>query len=283
MAWDVSDQATGWFALRHAEPDQSEGRALVVRCQRRRRHLFDFAPTRRREIERFAIHVDVARTDDFPRFLIAWSWHNTKSTDPLWALMNCAERLGRKITEAEASAILEEASITRRRMKADNLGRFLGLNYEIREKLRITTIGAKNVPKRARRELRKRKDRLYQERKRRARGARPHSKSLSQTKPWQAINMSRRTWERHRNKVRDAKTSAAIFLSTSDEIASLAQLRKGLPRAVCDGHASIPPGGATMAVDDPASVYSQLPIELRLLALGLGDAQIFGLQIGVAA
>src|SRR6266403_6245982 len=29
MARYVSDQATGWFALRHAEPDQSEGRAAV--------------------------------------------------------------------------------------------------------------------------------------------------------------------------------------------------------------------------------------------------------------
>jgi hypothetical protein len=96
--------------------------------------------------------------------------------------------------------------------------------------------------------------------------------------------MSRKTWERRRNKARDAKTSAAIFLSTSDEIASPAQLRRrGLPRAVCDGQASIPPGGATMAVDDPASVYSKLPLELRLFALGLGDARIFGPQIGVAA
>jgi hypothetical protein len=195
--------------------------------------------------------------------------------------------MGRKITEAEASAILAEASITRRHMTADNLGRFLGLPYKTREELRITTIGAKNVPKQARKVLRKRKDRLYQERKRRARGARPHSESLSRTRPYVAMKISRRTWERHRNKgceADDAKTSAAIFLSTSDEIASPAQLRRrGLPRAVCDGQASIPPGGATMAVDDPASVYSKLPLELRLFALGLGDARIFGPQIGVAA
>jgi hypothetical protein len=111
--------------------------------------------------------------------------------------MNCAQRLGRRITHAEASAILEEASITRRHMTADNLGRFLGLSYRIREELRITTIGAKDVGRQARRVLRKRKDRLYQEGKRRALGARPHSQSLSRTKPWEAMNMSRRTWERH--------------------------------------------------------------------------------------
>jgi hypothetical protein len=47
--------------------------------------------------------------------------------------------------------------------------------------------------------------------------------------------------------------------------------------------ASSPPDGATMAVDDRASVYGELPVELRLFALGLGDAGIFGAEIGVAA
>jgi hypothetical protein len=252
---------------------------------------FELAPIRRREIERYAKHVGAADTDDFPRFLIAWSWHNTKSTDPLGALMNCAHRIGGKITEDEASAILEEASITRRHMTADNLGCFLGLPYAIRQELRITTIGAKNVPKRARIELRKRADRLYQERKRRARGAHPHSQSLSRTKPWDAMNMSRRTWERHRNRARnsnDAKMSAAIFLSTSDEIASQAQLRRrGLPSgAVAPKKGRGLPSSqtaTTMPVDDVASVFSSLSLELRILALGLGHSKIFGAQIGIAA
>jgi hypothetical protein len=38
-----------------------------------------------------------------------------------------------------------------------------------------------------------------------------------------------------------------------------------------------------MAVDDRASVYGELPVELRLFALGLGGAKIFGPEIGVAA
>src|SRR5262245_6691889 len=36
--------------------------------------------------------------------------------------------------------------------------------------------------------------RLYHERRRRAQGARPHSQSLSRTKPWEAMNMSQRSW-----------------------------------------------------------------------------------------
>src|SRR5262249_41639306 len=120
----------------------SQVRGVVMR--RRYRRPFDFAPTRRREIERYAKHIDAAHTDDFPRFLIAWAGHNQKSTGPVGALRNCGKKTGRKITEVEASAIPKEASITRRHMRADNLGRFLGLSYKTREDLRITTIGAKD-------------------------------------------------------------------------------------------------------------------------------------------
>src|SRR5262249_54330527 len=151
-------------------------------------------------------------------WLVAWVWHNPKAKDPIWSIMECARNMGRKITAAEASAITEEASITPRHLSADNLARFLGVTYEARQKPGLTTIGSIDVGKRARKELRKRKDRLAKGRIRRALGACPHSRSLSRTKPWEAMKISRRTWERHRNKARDAKTSAAIFLSTSDEI-----------------------------------------------------------------
>ena len=260
-----------------------------VSAPRRRRHSnFDFAAKRRREIVLHARHVGAAETEDFSRWLIAWVWHNRSAKDQIWSVMECAKNMGGKVTEAEASAITEEASITRKHLTADSLARFLGVTYADRQTLRLTTIGSVNVKKGARKELRRRRDRMARERKRRASGMRPRAEyeanSLSATKPWEALNMSRRTWERHRNRAPDAKTSAAIFLSTSDEIASRTQLRrKGLPRGVCDAQASMPAAGATMAVDDPASVYCELPIELRLLALGLGSSKIFGSQIGVAA
>jgi hypothetical protein len=78
-------------------------------------------------------------------------------------------------------------------MSADRLGRWLGLTHAIRTALRITTIGSVDVGKRTRKELRRRKDRAYQERRRRDRGARPHSESLSQSQPWKELGMSRRT------------------------------------------------------------------------------------------
>src|SRR5262249_55731843 len=128
--------------------------------QRRRKHDRDLNPIRRREIVRHAVYVGAADTADFSRWLIAWLWHNPRARDQIWSLMEKAKRMGGKITEAEASAITEEASITRRHMTADNLAKFLGVTYAHRQALGLTTIGATDVGKRARRVLRQRRDRM---------------------------------------------------------------------------------------------------------------------------
>jgi hypothetical protein len=254
-----------------------------MKSQPGRRKHFDRTVRRRREIEAHARHVGAADTDDLSRWLIAWVWHNWQSKDQINALMECARRMGHKrMSPAEALEIIEEASITRKCWSADSLARFLGLKYRDRQTLGITTIGSIDVGKRARRVLRQRNDRLYQECRRRARGARPRSESLSVTKPWDTMNISRRTWERRRNKGRDASSSAAVFLSSGEESASVERKRE-FEGAAGAAQASSPPDGATMAVDDRASVYGELPGELRLFALGLGGAKIFGPEIGVAA
>jgi hypothetical protein len=225
---------------------------------KRRRNNFDFTAKRRREIVLHARHVGAMDTEDRSRWLIAWVWHNPKAKDQIWSVMNAAWNMGREIPEAEASEIIEEASITRRHLSADNLARFLGVTYEQRQALRLTTIGSVNVGKRARKELRKRNDRLAKERKRRVLGMRPQSESLSATKPWEAMNMSRRTWERRRNRARDATLSAAIFLSSKDRTATRASDNEISPRYVVSPKALAPWHG-----------YTKLPVELRMLALGL--------------
>src|SRR5262245_59214196 len=151
---------------------------------RRRNGNFDFAAKRRREIVLHARHVGAAETEDFSRWLIAWVWHNRSAKDQIWSVMECAKNMGGKITEAEASAVTEEASIARKHLSADNLAMFLGVTYQQRRQLGLTTIGSVNVKKRARKELRKRRDRLAKEAKRRAAGMRPQSESLSATEPW---------------------------------------------------------------------------------------------------
>jgi hypothetical protein len=195
----------------------------VAAPKRRRNTNFDFLAKRRREIILHARHVGAAKTEDFSRWLVAWVWHNRKAIDQIWSVMEAAKRMGGTVTEAEASAMTEEASTCRKHLSADNLARFLGVTYEQRQALQLTTIGSVNVRRRTRKELRKRRDRLNKERKRRALGMRPQSESLSATQPWRELGMSRRTWERHRNKARDANDatlSTPSLLNGEDRLAS---------------------------------------------------------------
>src|SRR5262245_53693263 len=108
----------------------------------------------------------------------------------------------------------------------------VGVTFQQRQALGLTTIGSIDVKKRARKELRKRRDRLYREQKRRAQGIRARAEyeanSLSARKPWEELKMSRRTWERHRNKARDASVSAPIFLSGEDTPAT-SEAKQGWP------------------------------------------------------
>src|SRR2546429_8197378 len=243
------------------------------RRRRNRKSAFRLDHIRRREIERFARHVDAADTEDLDQYLIAWVWHNRQSTDPIWAIRNAARRMGRpNLTVAEASAILGEASDTRKHLTADNLARFLGVTYAQRQALRLTTIGSIDVKKRARKELRKRRDRIARERKRRALGMRPQSESLSATKPWRELGMSRAAWYR-RNKARrkgETTLSAALFICSEDRTVST-----GLSEQRCRAEErikkelSVFADGDHDAADRYVTAHSELPLELRLLALGL--------------
>ena len=123
--------------------------------------VFDISAKRRREIERLAIHVGVADTDDLATYLIAWVWHNPKAKDPAGAVMECARRIGRKgMSPIEAEQIISEANNTRRRRSADNLARWLGLTWVQRQRLGIDTIGSIDVNTRARKERRRLRKRL---------------------------------------------------------------------------------------------------------------------------
>jgi hypothetical protein len=242
--------------------------------RRRRQHNFSFPAKRRREIVLHARYVGAADTEDFSRWLIAWVWHNPRATDQIWSVMEAAKNMGGKITEAQASAVTEEASVTRKHRSADNLARFLGVTYAQRQALRLTTIGSVNVGKRARKVLRKRQDRLAKERKRRAAGMRPQSESLSATKPWRGLGMSRAAWYRRnkqRNETGETTLSAAIFLSSEDRTVST-----GLSERVFDPKQEKKKRGlpssqtaTTVAADTYVTAHSSLPLELRLLALGL--------------
>jgi hypothetical protein len=229
---------------------------------------------RRREIVLHARYVGAAGTDDFSQWLIAWVWSNPRAKDQIWSVMEAAKSMGGKIPEAEASAITEEASNTGKRLSADSLARFLGVTYAQRQALGLTTIGSVDVGRRARKELRKRRDRIAKERKRRARGVLARAEylanSLSTAQPWRGKGMSRASWYRQ-NKARrrrETSVSAALFLSRDDRpVSPKREERPSEGRFAPKEERGLPSSqtATTMAVDR----LETLPVELRLMALCL--------------
>jgi hypothetical protein len=163
---------------------------------------FDKLAARRHEIERFARHIDVADSDDFRIFLIAWQWHNPNSKDGIGALMMAAQRMGGAITEEQAEQIIEEADARPKIRKADALGHWLRLSDAIRTFLKICTIGSFDVSKRQRALRRKERNRASKEMKRRAAGKKTRVEYLaaakSRAQQWKLKGISRRTWYRQR-------------------------------------------------------------------------------------
>ena len=251
----------------------------IPQRRRRRNYNFDFLAKRRKEIVSHARLVGAIETEDRDRWLIAWLWFNRKATDPIWSLMEAAKRMGGQITEAEASAITEEASICRKHLSADNLARFLGVTYAQRQALGLTTIGSTNVKKAARRELRKLRARKALMAKRRAAGMRPQSESLSATQPWRELGMSRAAWYRRnkrRNETGETTLSTASFLSTADRPVSgmeagtsehgFAMKKETRPEAAPPEAANVSAGlpssrtATTVAADRPVNRAETIPI-----------------------
>ena len=258
---------------------------------RRRNGNFDFTAKRRREIVLHARHVGAAETEDFSRWLIAWVWHNRRAKDQIWSVMECAKNMGGKITEAEASAITEEASITRKHLTADDLARFLGVTIVQRTALGLTTIGACNFSKRARKQQRKHRDRMAKERKRRAIGvlSRAEYEANSMAAKAREEGVSRMTIYRRKRAAEQAKNrpdvtgvSAACLLSAEDGPVSPARgagpseghfvSKKECPRSGRGVAATVGARGLSSsqtATTMAADIHASLPLELRLLALGL--------------
>jgi hypothetical protein len=163
---------------------------------------FDLPRMRRLEIERYARDLDVADTDDFRPFLVAWQWHNPNSKDAAGALMMAAKRMGGAIAEEQAEQIINEADTVPKCRKADALGRYLRLTDKMRTALGITTIGSFDLSKRQRALRKRERSRARKEMKRRAAGQKSRVEFLatakSQRQPWKAEGISRRTWYRRR-------------------------------------------------------------------------------------
>lgn len=120
--------------------------------------------------------------------------------DPRTKIMGFIELRCPWMPIAEAKAVLIETIAKPRRWRADKLAWRLRLTHADRTTLKITTIGSIDVPKSARyrhREARKAKAKLER---RRSAGMRPReqyeAQSVSRSKPWEALSMSRAAWYR---------------------------------------------------------------------------------------
>lgn len=100
--------------------------------------------------------------------------------------------------------VYERAKVRYQPISQEALGRMLRLSYAERQELDIRTIGACDVTVAQRRKIQVEKkreaDRLTKQAKRRAAGVQTRADYLAnshtQTKPWEAYRVSRRTWER---------------------------------------------------------------------------------------
>ena len=214
-------------------------------------------------------------TEDRDRFLIAWLWHCPKAQDRAWSLKHAFATMNRRLTvvptgnstpwtgaslsDAEAIAIIDEASDLGPIWHPDKLGRYLGLTTKQRTLLRIKSIGARDSSRRARRARRRILKRDYQRLRRQGAGARPHSQSLSATEPWRKMGMSRRTWYRqNRHRMARGTDSWTITLeSLGYEPVPVERVKEEFERGFASKEARGLPSSRTVvhvAADVPVSV-----------------------------
>ncbi len=83
-------------------------------------------------------------------------------------------------------------------MRPDKIGELLGVTDATREAAQAWNIGTRGGSRAARAKAAMERNRLRDERRRRAAGAAPQAESISRTKPWEDDGISRRTWYRRR-------------------------------------------------------------------------------------
>jgi len=245
-------------------------------------------------------------TDDRDIFLRLWCWSNPYSRDPAKDLREFGRRLGALLSDAEVKATIAYVQAHPRRFSAKTFGKHIRLTTAEWLRHRPTTMTPFDAkPKeleRMRRDIRVERKR---ERRRRE-GAKPRAEylaanTLSKTKPWETKGMSRAQWYRRRKStavkkatVRQVRDMHLTDLTGDtpvshgkgkDPQAMKDQLPlRALPSCAEKATSSAPvPHSVSAApprpafaghhaeVVDAASVYGELPMELRLMALGLSS------------
>ena len=123
----------------------------------------------------------------------------------------------RRRPRGEIDDLVSEASRKPCVFRKETLGRLIRLTDADREKYKAWSIWPIDLSLAEAKLRRKQHDRDDKAEKRRAAGATPRSESLSQTQPWVAEGISRRTWERRR-RARDANSSPVLKTLSKEKI-----------------------------------------------------------------
>jgi Zn-finger nucleic acid-binding protein len=103
----------------------------------------------------------------------------------------------------QAEHLLDKLIRRPRKYRADRLGQLLNLTSEERDRLKIHTIGAVDLDREQRKQRRRERDKKAKQEKRKAAGATPRAQSISQTKPWLVLGISRSKWYADQQKSRE--------------------------------------------------------------------------------
>jgi hypothetical protein len=215
----VSTLETQHVVRRRPSPRQVAARHReIARHYARKRPPVDRGPLiegrRRNEIEDLIRHRynELPETDDRGDLLRYWAWHNLRSQRPAKDLIAFGRRLGVKLPAHEVERTIRYVNRNPRRFTARRLGTLLKLTEDERTILAITTIRANGVTDEDMAHTRRALDAERKRKHRRAKAMKPRGayleNSLSQTKPWKAEGISRRTWFRRRG----TSVSAAPYL-----------------------------------------------------------------------
>jgi hypothetical protein len=133
--------------------------------------------------------------------------HLAMLADPLTRIRHWLSRCAPWLGESEGERLATKATARPAKWKADTLAKRLNLTFAERSRLEIRTIGAVDVDQKQRKAVRRVQDKKAKEAKRRAAGAIPHAQSISQTKPWLALGISRSKWYHDQQKAREVVVS----------------------------------------------------------------------------
>jgi hypothetical protein len=176
---------------------------IARKYKRRKREPFNRPAIRVAELRRLFVgrYGQMLPDDDAGRD-DAWimAHHLAHLTNPERRIASWIELQAPWMASAEAEALIAKVMAKPLRWRADRLAARLNLHEAERRRLRITTIGAVDVDRAERVKRRRERDRTVKAATRRTQGAKPRTNyeahSISRTKPWEALGISRRTWYR---------------------------------------------------------------------------------------